>query len=96
MIGPIAKWAIKKAVSLTENAIRDSVRASEIAYREAEIRKEEEREAADPAYRAYKDAVREESRIAEEESQRLRKIEADKLARKQAFCDLIIKLFFWV
>lgn len=95
MIGPIARWAIKKAVSLTENAIRDSVRASEKAYREAEIKKEEDREAADPAYRAYKDAIREDARIAEEKHQRLREIEAEKQARFNRSSNFLWKASKW-
>ncbi len=72
MIVPIARWAIKKALLAAaqpiDKAIQDRATERQMDRLLAEISKEKEREAFDPAYRAYKDAVREKECIAAEEA----------------------------
>jgi len=92
MIGPLAKWAIKQAVSVTAKAIQTDLAKSEKAYREAETKKEEAREAADPAYRAHKKALREKARIAAEEE----RIERETRIRKQDRRELVRKFLWWL
>ena len=83
MLGPIARWALKKAVSGTEKAVRGSIRASEERQRKAEMKQEAAREAADPAYRAYKETLREQERIAAETRRIAREVQQRKEDRLQ-------------
>ncbi len=90
MIGPIARWAIKQALLQTAKAVDTKIAANKKAEREAEVRQEEEREATDPAYRAYKDAMREKARIAEEKAHIAQEVEDRKLARRE-----LVRTLLW-
>ena len=94
MIGPIARWAIKKTLLLTANAIDNKIAADKKAQQEAETRKEEEREAADPNYREYKDAVRKRERVAAEKARIAEEIETRKQDRREFVRRLLMHASF--